>query len=138
MPRISLMGITQEVEGDCEYPGWEVNAGEQFSVLDVHDVREKGGDALCPALPHRVAHHPLELLTEQLAVHDGFDPLPPLHLFDVRLNVHWTHLSLFLIITLPPAVDSIGVGLVVTHPAKRRSTCGLAPLLPSPLHCSRC
>ena len=39
---------------------------ELTSVLDVHDVGEEGGDALCSALPHRVAHHSLELLAEQL------------------------------------------------------------------------
>ena len=38
------------------------------SVLDVHDVGEEGGDALGPALPHGVAHHPLKLLPEQLKV----------------------------------------------------------------------
>ena len=47
---------------------WHFKKIQLTSVLDVHDVGEEGGDALCPALPHGVPHHPLKLLPEQLKV----------------------------------------------------------------------
>ena len=44
---------------------------ELTSCLDVHDVTDEGGDPVGPGLPQGLAHHSLQLFSEQLNTKSG-------------------------------------------------------------------
>ena len=67
------------------------------SSLNVHDVTDEASNGVCSGVSDAVPHHPLQLLPEQLAVHDGLHPLPPLHLIHISLNVHRSHVLLIIL-----------------------------------------
>ena len=73
------------------------NLVQLTSSLNVHDVTDEASDGVCSGVSDAVPHHPLQLLPEQLAVHDGLHPLPPLHLIHISLNVHRSHVLLIIL-----------------------------------------